>query len=473
MLCAKSNRIGSLAALAVFSVLLTFGWAHTARAQEPPTSIPEGGPPAYDPNAIAFDSWLLYPSINFLAENSNNYFISPQSKLSGWAFGVSPALTAEWSNGIHTTTLFGTFQQLQYPPDNEVPQESNIPAPSGEGTWTQEYAPLRDLNFTFVGDYTHQTLQSGLTNALPSPIGFTGTTVLPNGNIVLPNGTIVSPAGQVVGQAAPSIGVSPSLLFNPFDQFTATGKVQKLFSDGIIDLGASIARTDYVNQGTPDFTNKTFTEDGSFWLGSVLYAYSDGTFNIHTTDPISSPNSNSTAYRIIGGIGTRQIGLFRTSAYFGNQGSGTSGFASAGGNVYGGVLTYYPTSAWTVSATVDETINRAPANLPPSNLAIGIPGITPLQIATSNSTQTTSAALRTSYTINPQWSVTGLFGFTHVEFIGSPTWDNSYVADAQLTYDIWRNLTLLWEYQYSSIMTNAPLQNANRNLITMSATYKF
>ena len=52
--------------------------------------------------------------------------------------------------------------------------------------------------------------------------------------------------------------------------------------------------------------------------------------------------------------------------------------------------------------------------------AIGNPGITPLQIPLSGSTQTTSTALHASYAINPQWTVNGLFGFMHIENIGSP-----------------------------------------------------
>jgi Putative beta-barrel porin 2 len=474
MLCANTNRIRGLAALAVFSALFAFSGPQAAFAQaEPPTAIPAGGPLGNDPNAIAFNHWLFYPSINFLAENSNNYFIAPQSKLSGLALGVSPSLTAEWSNGIHTTTLFGSFQQLQYPPDNAIPQQSNIPALSGEGTWTQQYAPLRDLNFTFVADYNHQSLQAGLTSAIPTPTSFTGFTVLPNGNIILPNGTIINPSGQVVGQVGPSVSVSPTSFFNPYDTFTATGKVQKLFADGIVDLGASFQRTVYENLGSSDYTNRTFSEDGSFWLGSVLYAYSTGAYNIRTTDPSSIPGNDSTAYRIVGGLGTRQIGLFRATAYFGHQGSGTSGSSSSGGNVYGAGLTYYPTPAWTVGASVDELINLSPAGTPPSNQAIGLPGVTPLQISTSGSTQTTSTTLHANYLINPQWTVNGTFGFVHIENIGSPIWDNSYVADLQLSYVMWRNLTLLWEYQYSSTMTNVPNSNAVRNLISMSATYKF
>ena len=287
MLCAKSNRILGFAALALFSALFAFGGVNAARAQEPPTTIPAGGPLPFDPNAIPFNSWLLYPSVNFLAENSNNYFITPQSKLSGWAFGVDPSLTAEWSNGIHTTTLYGNFQQLQYPPDNQVPQESNIAAPSGEATWTQQYAPLRDLNFTVVGDYVHQTLSPGLTSSIPNPTQFTGTTVLPNGNIVLPNGTIITPTGQVVGQAGSIPSVGPTAFVNPYDQYTGTARVQKIFNGGIVTLGTSLQQVDYehAQQSSPNYINKTFTEDASFWLGPVFYAYTDGSFNIRTTGP--------------------------------------------------------------------------------------------------------------------------------------------------------------------------------------------
>ncbi len=478
MPCANSNRIAVLATLVAFSALFFCCGTHTAIAQEPPTVIPPGGPPPYDPNAIAWEGWLLYPSLNLSAESSNNFFLSPSTKIRGWEFGVTPSTTAVWSDGINTTTIYGNLQRLEYPTNNE------FNSTNGEGTFTQQYAPLRDLNFTFSADYQHQTLQGAFTNSIPNSIPFTGFTVLPNGNIVLPGtGIIVNPEGQIVGQVGPTVSSTPFQLVNPYDQYTATGRVQKLFSDGIVTLGASLQRTNYVDAsvgGVPNnnFTNKTYTEDTAFWLGSVFYFYSDGTFNSRVTDSVSGPDTESSAYRIVGGIGTRQIGLFRTSAYFGHQGSNGPGLASSesssqGGNVFGGTLGYYPTPAWTLSLNIDETINLAPANAAPSTQAIVIPGITPLQVALSSSTQITSTSLRSSYTINPLWTATGTFAFTHVENIGSPFWDNSYVADAQLSYNMRRNLTLTWEYQYSSIVSNAPFSTAVRNLGTMSATYKF
>ena len=466
MPCAKSNRILCFTALAaVFSALFVCGSAVTARAQEPPLTVPKGGPPPSDPNAIEFDGWQLYPSLDFIVENSNNYFLSPQAKISGWAFGVSPSVTAEWSNGIHTTTLFGTFEHLQYP------TESSVNTNYGEATFTQRYAPLRDLTFTFLGDYMHQTISTGLTSAIPSPITTTATSVLPNGNIVLPNGTIVSPSGQIIGQSSAVTTASALSAVNPYDQFTGTAKIDKIFSDGVLSLGASVVRLNYEEQASEpeDFTATTVTENGAFWLGPLFYAYSDGAFTMRDN---TNPNPDSTAYRVIGGIGTRQFGLFRASLYFGHQGSEASSSGSAAGEVYGGSLTYYPTADWTIKANVDETINIS-SQTSPSTEALSIPAPTPVQVPVSSSTNVTAITLRPEYNISPQWSASGLFGYTRIESIGSPVLETAWLADATLRYNIWQNLTLSWEYQYSSTVSNQPMSSASRNLIVMHASYRF
>src|SRR5262249_57197160 len=54
------------------------------------------------------------PSINFIAENSNNFFLSPKNGIRGWQFGVTPAVTALklpaanpvlWRSEEHTSEL--------------------------------------------------------------------------------------------------------------------------------------------------------------------------------------------------------------------------------------------------------------------------------------------------------------------------------------------------------------------------------
>ena len=467
MLYPKPNWSRASWATTALSAFLTCAFFESAYAQqEPPTIIPRGGPPAAGTDAIPYNTWLLYPSLNIFTQYSNNYFLSPIAKIAGWSFGETPKITAEWSNGIHTTTLFGSFTHIDYPTHNEVNTND------GQATFTQVYAPLRDLSFTFLGDYLHQTIAPGLTSAIPAPISSTAATILPNGNTVLPNGNIVSPSGQVVGQVGPAFNVGALSVVNPYDAYTATGSVQKLFRDGIVTLSGSILRQNYEELASEsrDFTAKTLREDMSFWLGSVLYAYSDGAF---TKNANTAPTPDSHAYRVVGGLGTRQFSLFRTSLYVGYQGSQSAGSASAGGIVYGGALAYYPTPLWTIVAHADVTVNRAPAGALPSTQAINIPAPTPIQVSTSSSTQITTSTLSSEYQITPQWIASELMGYTNTVFLGSPSWEDAWFSVTSLRYDIWRDLSLTWQYQYTGIVSNLPQTSTNRNFISMSASYKF
>ena len=140
--------------------------------------------------------------------------------------------------------------------------------------------------------------------------------------------------------------------------------------------------------------------------------------------------------------------------------------------MYGGVLSYYPTSKWTLTGTVDRTRNIASqASL--TNLALTLPALSPVQIPLGASTQITSASLQSSYEFTPQWFANWQLAYTRIEFVGTPRLDNAWLFDAILRYDIWRNMSLTWEYRYRRILSNAPLTSATSNYGMMGATYKF
>jgi hypothetical protein len=462
MLCTKSNRIRSVVFLVVFSALFACGM-RPSLAQEPPTVQLAGRLPPIG-NAIPAGDWLLYPTLNLFSQYSDNYFLSPTAKIAGIGFGITPALTAQWTDGIHTTTLYGNFQGIQYPTAPE------INTTDGEATFTQRYSPLPDLSFSVSGDYTHRTIAPGLQSGILPAISAPTSTLLPNGNTVLPNGTIVSPTGQLVGQSNSALTVNGVTVVNPYDQYTASARVDKIFSYGTLSLGASTTRVSYEQASSQDldFTGTTFTEGATLWLGPVFYLYSDGSFAI---DANSAPNPSVDIYRIVGGVGTRQFGLFRASAYFGHQGSESAG-QPAGGDVYGGALTYYPITDWTISAHVDETINVS-SQTTPSIQALTIPVLTPAEIPLSGSVKLTSATLQSSYIISPQWTIAGSVGYTHVEEIGSPIIQDYWFVDTSVKYDIWRNMTLTLEYQYTNIASNEPLTSTTRNFIVLTASYRF
>ena len=441
-----------------------YGGAHTRLspvADAEPTACRSG---------IPLGEWLIYPSVRLYSLASDNLFLAPSGKISAVGFGETPSVTAQWTNGIHTTTIFANIDAQQYPND------SFINAFNRQATFTQQYSPLPDLTFTAVGNYSHVTVTNSFTSAIPSAVTtpVATPTRLPDGNIELPNGEIVSPTGQVVGSVNGPSGATGTAIVNPYDQYTGTVSVSKIFNRAILNLSGAWAQTDYQsvqNPGTSSaftgYGTQTFSGNGSVWLDPTFYAYSNGVFSAHTNNGGLDPYTQ--AYRTEGGIGTRQIGLFKGSVYYGYQGSNSDTAGLAGGAVYGGRISYYPTLAGTITASVDTTINKASGGFTTLALAVD----SPVQIPVTSSTRVTHSALQTTYQIAPLWTTVASLSYTQIDYFGSPRVDNAWQADAELSYDIWRNMTLSLEYEYTNITSNAPGNNATRNLIMMSALYHF
>jgi Putative beta-barrel porin 2 len=449
--------------LALSALFLIIGYINVSRAQEPPLDVPIRGSLGAKPGAaIPIEGWLLYPSIRMYTAYSDNLFNSSQTPISAWGFGLSPSMSAEWSNGIHTTTLNASVDREVYPTDNEANRLD------WNGGFTQKYEALRDLSFRLNGNVAHASVANGLQNSIPTPINAPQTTVLPDGNTLLPNGVILSPTGVPVGQQAPaSPTVNGRSSISPHDAFTGTLSIDKIFNHGILSVSGAAARTVYETDSSQDSTSKTFTEQAGVWLGPLFYAFSNG--SIATTSIATS--GPTTAYQIIGGLGTRQFGLFRASANFGHQGSWGGG-STAGGNVFGGSLTYFPTPVWTISASFNGTINVASQSTP-SQLALNLPAQVPVQISLGTSTRVASTTLSSSYTLSPQWSTSENVSYSRIQNAGTTSPDIAWSAGATLNYNMRHNLALSWQYQYTTLLSSTPFSSTKQNLVTMSANYNF
>ncbi|MHB8885738.1 MAG: hypothetical protein ACYC5H_11810 [Methylovirgula sp.] len=444
------------------------GLSVQAFGQEPPLNPPGGslvlGKPA---DAVAADGWLFYPTVRLFSLYSDNLFQSPIYPIAAFGLGLSPGLVAEWSNGIHKTTLYANAEGREYPNQNE------INALDYQAGFVEQYEALRDLIFRVQGDYTHKTISPSLTSAIPGAVSSPTSTVLPNGNILLPNGTILSPSGQTVGSENPALVVNGTSVVNPYDQFTGTASVDKYFNRGIVSLSGSFARTNYQTPTPlqPNFTIGTFSGNGAFWLTPIFYAYSNGTF-------ADSSIYSTTSFRAVGGLGFRLNRFFGGAAYFGRQGSQSSGTAggdvfAAAGDVFGASLSYNPTTDLALRAAVDETINIASQPGIQTPLAQALPTPSPLLIPIGASTGITAFSWSANYTISPQWTASGTFGYTRVEYFGSIRLDNAWLADTMLIYSMRKNLTLNLEYQFAAIISNAALATTKSNYITIGALYKF
>jgi hypothetical protein len=123
----------------------------------PPLEVAMNRLPARDSNAIAVDGWLLDPALRIYSLYSDNLFSSSQAPLTAAGVGITPSIVAEWTNGIHTTTLYGNLDREVYPTANDV---NTI---DGRAGFTQRYEALRDLTLTVNGDFGPSDLAGGAT----------------------------------------------------------------------------------------------------------------------------------------------------------------------------------------------------------------------------------------------------------------------------------------------------------------------
>ena len=462
--------MGRLLRGAVLAVLLLVVYSGTVYAQEPPLNVPGTGRLTKPSDVISLGGWLLYPQVRGFGLRSDNLFQSTVNPISTWGYGIAPSISAEYSNGIHTTTVYGDLERRWYP------QHADVDTFDYHGGVTQRYSPLRDLIFSISEDFSHRTNSSPLINGIPGQLAPPTTFTLPNGTTVLPNGNIIDASGNVVGQTSPALRVVPAnnLLTNPFDQLTTTATAEKYLNRGLLRVSGSVARTEYVsNEITPNFLSKSMHAYLGFWLGPLLYAYSDASMGwINFSSSPLQAGYGTSSYRAVAGLGTARLGLFRVVGYAGHQGSQLQ-VGTAGGDVYGGRVSYDPLPYWTFGASVEELINVASQNAFDPNIALTNPTPTPAIVSSSSSTRTTSSFFDTSYSIAREWALTGRLGYTKIEFVDSPRVDNAWLGDVTLRYDIIRNLSAVWEYQYSSIVSNQPGISSHRNLYQASLTYKF
>ena len=441
--CVISHRLDGRTQRAALSTLFLFGFMNLALAQSPPPplDIPAPAPLTADPETIAWNGWLLYPELGLRGVWSDNLFQSPFNPIDATGYSFEPKLLAKWTNGIHSTTLYGGMVRTIYPGQNSLNTSDR------RAGFIQQYEPLRDLKFSVQADYDHRTNTSSFINGIPRALDQPGAPPPPTPALNVTDHTVAR---------------------NPADTFTATTTVEKLLNRGIIRLAGSVARTEYEETPSRDFTVKNFNGSVAHWLGPVFYAFSDGTFASY---------DDSNVYRALAGIGTRQFGLFSASGYFGHQEtevtstgkSGTSG--SAGGAIFGGRLFYFPTPDLTVSLGVDETINDS--SITSSRLALDQPVQSSLVIPVTDSTRVTAASLQISKIISQQWAIFPRFGMTHVDYIDSRRYSDAWFADVVLNYQMTRKLTLSWEYQFTAIDSNIPLTSSERHYFETNATYKF
>ena len=114
---------------------------------------------------------------------------------------------------------------------------------------------------------------------------------------------------------------------------------------------------------------------------------------------------------------------------------------------------------WSLTASLDESLGSS---------------MIPVGGTTGVATRVTTALLNVGYNGLPRdWATSARFGYVRTNFINSPRDDNGWLAGANVSYQFWRNLGIMLDYQYKSVDSNVTGQSFNAHMVSLGATYKY
>ena len=418
---------------------------------------------------VPFGGWKLFPSIFVGGVWDSNVAQAPQGTPTTSAFGVRavPRIFGVYDGGIYKTTVYGIVDGDFY--IDQVRQTvifsttTHFPPLRGSPSIMKQ---CRDLFFNFYGNYTRQ--RDIFNNAVMFNNGAIGPIAYPPSNIPI----VVNPFGTTAG-------VNPI----PFNQFALGGSVTKTFGEAnqaFATLGASgyyILYDHSVDNIPVPF--QTSLDGGNIWVtGRLGYHIFPWLYVFGEGDGIFQRFNNSlfdtNGYRVIGGLGTDDPNsLIRGEIYGGYWaqteenatgltiplGLGAVPSTNTASGVFGGRLWYYPTPYWAFIASVDEALGVATFISP--TVPAGAPALT------------TNAILQTTYGIAREWSVGARGGYTRAQYFDISLVQNGWLVGGSFNYEIWRNLLLTLDYQYTNLRANVPFDSFVNQQATAGVTWRY
>jgi hypothetical protein len=408
-------------------------------------------------NGVQLGAWMLYPELfvgavwdsnsNQASSNQAAQTATGSSPDSGTSLAVSPRLVATTSDGgMHSTMLYGVG-------DFQFFSANTVAADAG---FVHTYKPTEDLSLNLNLRYTRQT------DLFTSALNFNNNAIGLHGGPAIPSPTIINP-----------FGTTPSINPVAYNQYTAGGSVAKTWDTWFTTLSGTAFRIQYDHANNIPAPFNTSQDATAVWIeGKVgwhfvpwLYAFvaADGIFQGFTKAIF-----NTNGYRVTTGFGTDASESLIKGEFYGgyqfqhqnSQNVPTPNISQdAQSSVFGGRMYYFPTPYWTWVASVDQALGMS-AQLAP-NIPQGIP------------TLVTTGILQTTYGLSQQWSLGARVGYTRAGYLDLGRTDTGWMAGASFNYEIWRNLHLTLDYQYSTLNSTTTFNQFSRNVVTAGLTYLY
>ena len=375
---------------------------------------------------LAVGDFLFYPSLLVSAALDDNLLSSRNDRVSVLGTRVNPRLVAVRDTGMHKTMIYGDLDARIYP------SLSHGNAISGQMGFAHKWEVQRDLVVKTRFEFNRKaTYVSG--GVVESPMGTLSTIASPlNASQWLGSAAVIKSYGKMF------VGLSGEVVKTNYDSLTTTtGSVGQSYRDSLVTR---------------------ITARGGFWLTPALYAFSEVGGNLRE---FSETGYTSRGYRVVGGIGTDRISLFRGEIFAGIQRQvyDQPMIADAVSPILGGKIYWYPTRALTFSAALDQTFSDSSVPTP------GNPNGNPARIST--------ARLNVNYQLAQDWSAGWRIGFDHSAYLGSTRRDNGWWTGASLSYDIYRNVALTMDYDYFRMYSNVSSAQYTRNVVNIGLKYRY
>jgi hypothetical protein len=386
------------------------------------------------PVPLAVGGWLFSPTLFAGAVYNSNVNQTNTNKVSSWGERVVPGLTANVDNGIYQTNIYG-IADLQNYEQSGVSHQTTVDAKAGV---TQIYMPMPDLTFRGNADFTRQADVFG-----SSAFAGANTTLSPT------SGAPVAP-----------VTVSPQINPDRYNQYSGSLGVDKRFGRVFTGLTGNVVSTKFDSDPnvltSRDGTVYTLAGRLGFDITPQIYTFLDPSLDWQR---YTDSSRNSDGYRISGGLGTAGNGIWQGEVYGGYAAEKNDIVGTYSTALYGVRIGYAPTRMWNVKASLDETLGA-------SSIAVGG--------ATGVATRVTTALVSVGYNGLPKgWDANARVGYVRTEFINLDRDDNGWLAGANVSYEVWRNLGVTLDYQFKSVDSNVAGNSFDQHMVSIGASYKY
>lgn len=375
-------------------------------------------PPSRAYSGLPVGGWMMYPSLLAGAVVDDNIRPTSQSRTSGTGLRFKPTLSAIQTNGIHNTQLYAEADARVYPDQSK----GNLVEGRLGGVYT--YEMTRDLMFRFKGEAARRE------EVFNDAVGYALTAGSPQ----------------------------------RYNQFSGSASVKKSMGQFFAAFGGTVSRKSYTDSETPfgalpDQTVTTLSGRTGVWATPAVYAFVEPSVNWRRFD--SAAGFDSSGYRVVGGVGSDQVSLFRGEIFGGYQQQSfeASPFGTISGAIAGGRLFWLPTRALTFAIQIDQTLGESTT----------LTTVNP----TGSATRTRSMLAKADYSIARLWSAQSRIGLDHVDYVDGPRRDKRWLAGATLNYDLFRNFGLALDYQFTRVDSNLSFASYEKNVVTLGGTYKY